>query len=905
MPVTLQADAVNKAITDGDLMNCCLTDITPEHADGSMTQVRKTAESYRYEEVNPVNYEYTTCYDPSLVDSSIRCPKDLKGNSQYACFPPLGEQMLNCRSSCIYGHPQSNERTLFDHYTETGMPLTERGVELYENYGLDQTLRRDSGRYGDDDFIGCITDYGRKLTIYGFVHLRIYLKKMVSYHATTPPIPVDDMYYNFEHDTVYEVVIPRDVSSVLNGVGYKYFGNSGIVFTYPSNGTVKKYSFIPNKDGIMYYPNGTEVPRARITYRSQDADIYYIFDTYANPDFIPYMSAHFSDAVNFSFGNVFVGNSIQPKYDDDTNCGDNTKKPVPLFPVSYRLYDDNKSYTCNSGHKDTGVTPTPLDCHASGVKSIYIPPHMGITDITYINSSKTVSSTDGTFFNEHSVYKNGTFHAVGSKGKPPTFKDNDNLNADDNDYLMDNRNPVLQFPPGSLGGLSTFVRQDDSFYKRVIAPYVNQFAPEIFLIPGIENALNFSKNITLKSADLLNDLQLIRQAPDFWDPTKNKYCDGSSYVTLNLNYHPGEVLYRPTDIPPIANAATVYGSVVPGTITLDGKTITCTPVEPEGKKSKKSPTMAALKDMFIDHPLNILEAYGKQFWQMSDALVRTYSFAEVETVSPYFRIEGFSPYNGIYSIEWLYVLYNCAMIGRKNLSVINKEYVFNTNCTYNCGQECMYFRDPSKYCNTPGASSSPDTMTDSDADIFMQIYCGMRNLSSVYVRWQQETSTDTNVCACLSNGDSCSALGIGQSCDYSTNNVNTYVPAGQACRCQSTNICTNCETKVFQAVIAFAGGCNSNVNTSDNSNTMDIGDTCASSNCINDLTVEVGEDGNGDGSDDVDVNKDDAVDQATSIIGLIILLVIIVGVIIVVIAGVLMYRKKKKAAATLTVPVAV
>lgn len=882
MSTSAQQYTANKAILDGDMMNCCMQDINAENAPGAATQVRKTAENYRFEDAidaygNNPSYYYTTCYDPSVDDINMKpCPKDLAGNSQYACFPALGDQIPNCRSTCLYGHPQSNERTLHESRTLSGMPIMERGVELYENFALDETLRTDSGRYGEK-YQGCISDLGRRVSLYGNIKFTVtkyeYIAGFAGDYSPNYGIPEPTA-------VVYMIDVYNQTAQFMGVNSYQYFGNYGVVFHY--NG--QQIPFIVSSDGNydLTYPNGYVVSKKYVTNSDYSYYSYIILDYYANPNHFDYYTDNYA-------GNVFAGNITQPIYDDKTSCNNLFNVSAPLFPYSYMIFSDDHPYTCDPGHKGSNPTPRPLDCSASGVKSIYIPPHMAITNVTYFNTKSSSSSTkiSGTFKSEDSKYLNGTFHAVGL----------DTINSDHDDSFSNKyvnaRNATIKIPAGAFKSLFCYVRQDDAFYNKCVKPYLNQFAPEIFLIPGVEYANTFIYNSTVENlmSKSLDPLQMIKKAQDFWDPAKNPYCDGSNYVAINSGYFPGETVYRPSDSPPIESTRFQR---LPGVIKYDPVTgtVTCNPTTQSAKKSTPS---------FITDPLKKLEAIGKSSWQAIDAFSRKYLNLNVETVDPYYRIQYFTPYNGIYSIEWLYVLFNCAVTGRKNISVKDNMYVFPNDCskTNTCQKECMYFRDPSKYNCTDVQNNA---VTTSAADDFMQIYCGMRSLSAVYLNWQQGTSKDSNMCSCYSSGNTCESTNAGQSCDKSSANINTYAPAS-VCVCGGTAVCTNCNLTIFQLSLALSLGC---YNSADNSgsNNADVSGACPeTSQCIGNLTINAGDDTEEDTEDDTKEDPDDPDDPkdpkddtttSSASPAILVVIFIIIAIIIAVIFGVYYYKKHKK-----------
>lgn len=864
-------------ITDGDLMRCCMIDSSKY--DQSPT-THKPEGYYRYEEKSTSNYgtRPNMCYNPEDYEN-ISCDKDLNGNSLYSCFPAMGDEVPNCRPSCISGHPQSNQRPLNEKDFPGVLPIAERGVELYENWGLDDNVRGDSGRYGDDDYIGCIAEYGRRISLYGNISLTItyllnsengfngtnYDPKIIlnSSFSTNEPLTAEN--YNLEQqggykvnnfETLYEITFNQN-----DGASYMYFGNYGIVFHYG-----KSFNPIPlifdKKTKKMYYFSGMPVSK-NISKTSVSLLSFMIIDSYANP---------YRKSMNRSLGTQVPNYYIQPKFDNDTSCDSNKmEREMGLFPVSYLdPLMNSDPYKCNSPHNSEGLTSTPFDCYASGVRSLYIPPHMSITKIKYWDytnfnsnskrddskSSPSVKTVSGVpFYNYNSKYKNGTFHAVGSK----TLNSNKQNDYFDKTNYIDTRDAVIPLPAGALYSITVQVRQDDYFVDNYIKPYYNQFAPEILLIPGVENAYNFGstakvKNVigALSGQKTLNPLQFdIRNVNDFWT-NKNPYWDGKSYIKLNLDYSPGDVIYRTTDQQPIPDPLSYYKTH--GKITVNNGTVTCTPNDTSNQKTAKRKKM-------LQKPIDVLNAKSKSLLLNTNRVLnKTLNLSSVFPVNPYYRIQGFSVYNGIFSVEWLYVLYNCSMKGLNYVSVdqVNNKYLYGGNlCNQKdkqtCGAECMQYRDPWKYlCQNSSQVSS--------ADIMMQAYCGMRNLSYVYLLWQVGTSFATNQCSCLSTGKgACTLKQPGQACDVAASNNKTYVRSSVNCSCTSVEICSYCETTVFQAVLSFSGGCSY-----DNTNYIGSLDTCTNtSDCsfTNTTTVPTAPSDNGNSGSNGGSNVDDDDDE--------------------------------------------
>jgi len=871
--------------TDGDMMNCC----TPQGGSDLMNQ-------YRYQIVNNI---YTSSYDPSGLDSSA-CPLDRNGNSIYAAFPALGDQIANCRSSCLNGHPQDYSFELYNASNGGVLPIAERGVELYENYGLDVSIRNDSGKYNgkNRDKVSCITDLGRKVTLYGNVSFGIYYYDRSTSNSSTLgttkaiTMPGTDVYY--------VLTINPD-----SGDRYPYFGNYGVTFTYGGSDYVYIVGQMEDLAEVGYTIDGNS-----ITYYISS---YLLFNRVFGLD-VGWLNPE-SLLMRDKNGNVLNSPG------SDNQCeGWNFKtgEAAPLFPLPYThsYFTDfsnigNSAWNCANGYEGSGEPDVPLNCYAAGVKSAYVPPHMEITLINYLNFSYTSDGPTGTqsygydtvIRTEDSQYNNGTFPAFGT----PSSQLPANTTA-----VTTNRNAVITVPPGTLQSIVVNVRQDDNFYFKYVSYSSGEFAPEIFLVPGIQNAAQFPKSLNPTGLidKLGNSLQTIKSAQDLWSSANPYWSESYGVVELNSQYLPGQVLYGPQDFPP--------GPSMPRNINVnfdpDGSNPSCS----EGILGFTSKTRNVKRKkgvMLNEREPTTAEKAGRLFKKIASramgtelALYNRYKFKGLlaakkslsvlglATTTPTFpvgqyRIKSFNVINGVYSLEWLYALYYCAMTSRNSVQYDADTGEYTTpNCTpgstgtygpNTCGRECLLFRDDYTY-KVPGSIACP-------ADAAMSAYCGMRNLSLIYGTWQPTSNMFSNDCACITTQNFCPAE-FNPLCSTDPSNTKSYVTAAMS-QCLGSSICNYCNVQVNQVVAAIYGCTDHSTNSITN-----FGDVCGDADCEYSLTV-VGPDGSTtyDGTDDGSGNSGSGTttDPPPDNKKYILLVLLIIIIIIVAVVIIYVYKKYK------------
>lgn len=855
----MSSNVSNTPKTDGDMMNCCNRDL-------SSTDVR----DYRYENING---KYTSCFDPSTVNANISCNKDRNGNTIYACFPPVGEQLQNCHSSCLNGHQQDINFGLNNGSIVSELPIAERGVELYENYGLDTNVRTDSGNYGIGyansgryGLVQCMTELGRKITLFGNIDLHVSVVR-TSPSATYGTDTVRAFSLN---DIIYEITVYTN----YNGSKYNYFGNHGITFN--SNG--RTINMIHGKIDINAPYVATSSTSTSITYYFSNygllSSFYNQVNGYPENNKITTNASAFDSGCTKDIDRNTAGHAW---FYGDVDNGSPKTSVMALFPVSYLsgYFNDNnqntaptgRSYNCGNTWDSAGPTNYPYNCYASGTKSMYIPPHMAVTNISYIPMSYdeneelviggTEVETNTTVLSEHSMYSNGVFPAFGSTTRPAG-----------SNSCTNNRNAVIKIPPGSMNGIKVRVRQDDTFYNKYISSADDQFAPEILLIPGIGKASGFPA--TMKAGNLVrgigDPLQLMRDPNQYWSTANPNWNESMGRVVINTSYRPGQVIASATDAP------------VPGryNVNWDPKqsgNVTCT--KPTSFTSVSSGIYGYLTTLV--KPL------------VQSASISLYA-DDVNTDGLY-RITSFDVISGVYSIEWLYVLWYCAMKGRSMVQwdSTNKKY-YTPGCQSNndttnpnsCGWECMLYRDDYYYQNA--GSGTPRS------DVMMAAYCGMRNISLIYSPWQTYNIA-TNECSCSTTKAYCPTQFNPSLCSKDPTKTQTYVSADQTQSCNNSFICSYCNVVTDQIIVAAQAAC---VNDSDNSATV-FGDVCGGSTNCN-ITINTGGNTSGTTNTGGNTGSDDGDDTSKSTnvnISIIILLLIIVVVIaFAAVVYIVKYRKK-------------
>lgn len=864
---------------DGELMNCCT-------ATGSTDYGRQ----YRY--IVGDGNQFTGCYDPSGIEGSATCSKDRAGNPIYACFPG-SDQIANCRSSCLNGHPQDPNFKLNDSNINGELPIAERGVELYENYGLDTSIRSDSGLYGQNrDVFSCIGDFGRKVSLFGCITFSTNVYSSKANSAGLNSVWVGDVKkISLANPDIYYTI---DIDSSIIGSRYQYFGNNGVVFYYGG----KSYPYIIGQIESL--------PEVGISHSTGSSSVrYYISSTLL----MRRLMKLGNNTITPESLRIVDGDVTKPltyPYTDSSCSGWNfTTGPsgAAIFPASWAdiyYFDpsdkDNSAFNCASGTTN-GLSSKP-GCYGSGVKSVYIPPHMEITNyryfrIDYDQDDDLIGSDYGqpqaayiyemskTIRSEDSLYRNGVFPAIGSNSLPTGST-----------AVSTNRNSIFNCAPGTLQRVTVRVRQDDTFYNKYVKPANSKFAPEVFLIPGISNADSFPGQLTPNGVKqrMGNPIQLITKPSDFWTSENPNWSEGDPVVELNENFNPGDVLYGPLDHPPAANAKP-YNHIFKDEDDDGDVTTSCKAVP--GSTGESFKVVPGLKTKLLKKVASVMAADKA----MADLIGAKINFAAVSaaraigfnveqpTPGGKYRIKRFDPINGVYSIEWLYVIYYCAMNGRNLVRYNSETQQYETpNCKPSadntCGLECLLYRDDYTYANYKLVPESP-------CDTAMKAYCGMRNLSAVYGTWQELTSVFTNDCSCISQQSFCPSQ-FNSACTMDASNKTRYVyPYMQDCK--GAAICNYCSVTVNEVLLSL----DSCINDSDNV-VKNFGTICGNAECT--YVINDGSDGSGqpvvDDGDPVGNPPDDPPADAPSSSGLSFMLIIFILIIVaLLVAGVIIAKK--------------
>lgn len=778
------------------------------------------------------NSNNRTCEDPSTMES-IKCPVDRNGQSLYTCFNMSGDQDVGCRSTCLHGHLQDFSRTLYNQDTAGAYPFywEERGVELYENFGLSEDVRGGPGSYtygstdknASDSSYGsycsgsgigggtwpscrntCFTELGRKITLFGQVGFTcledwgsISQQSSSTTRTATGGFAIPSGYnttYMNAHGNYYYVInfyktAPNQGTDYIDQ--YDYFGNSGVIFK-DANG--RQYYFIYGikpyiiDDGAKTYP--TQAMLDYVLYddstRSLMISLKY-FDTNAS-------------VIGIQCQKIPTATIIKPG-----NCTrlpglDGIAYPAAAFPFPSNL---NAQVFCDVGHSSlSNNLSTNANCYYSGVRSMYIPPHMKVTGFThmeYVDQSLPWSSDYGSakynlvtktgfkpFTYKDSPYKNGTFPSLGGVKANSPYDDStswDKYSA--GAYTKGGAYTNPEIYNCSLAGIWVDVRRDNQF-RSIYVPsqfYNDNFLyPEILLMPGIEQAQYFQANTTAKVPQT-DPIQNVLQPDQLWTKEKNPYWDPSYSIELDMTKRPYDAL----PINPVVNAQATLAQI----------------------PSKIMPRM--LSSVFG----NVLSLPVKLHSKLNSFTATSFSG------KPYIgqgRIKSFMPANGIMSIEWIYVIYRCAFSyqpgGLNNVVTYDpdsKNYVFGDN-TNACGAECMLYRDPFYDGNTT-------SQTISASDIMMKTMCGAKTYMMAFAQYSDPT---TNDCACVAalgycpsqfNASSCGTSFVGQGQRY-ISDQNTDQNCDQ--------VCSYCSTVTVQINMA-----DQNSNLTDGVNSNNLGSTCA------------------------------------------------------------------------------
>jgi len=765
-------------------------------------------------------------------------PVDRAANKIYGCVNMSGNQDTGCRSIALHGHPQDFNRKLYNDDVDI-IPFgwEERGVELYENFGLSQQQFSGNGNYGliGPDNVGtyskcsrgtqtawgnhecqnrCITELGRKISLFGQVGFAYYT-------ANTSQLPTTESAYLFPNG-FFNPTLPSGSSGfgyllrfyaynrTDTGDLYTYFGNSGVTFK-DAEGT--QFCIIYGKTPFIVNSSGTkmQVPSNQMNYywASDDGTMVYIDIKFFNTSAVSPLGLNYETSL--------------ASFSDSSNCTsdalrDSLNSPAVAFPFPGNWFSQ---LFCDVGYTSNGPSPY-KNCYYSGVRSMYIPPHMRVdsfSTLLYSNNTKSWDSYSGTqyydavqygqnptsvtsyggstgtmdpFTYDMSPYGNGVFPSLaGSVPNSP--------------YTGQNYNTISYLSPAihncSLLSIWVNVRRDPDFRNTYVNRWYNnaKLLPEILLIPGIQNSSTFMNNMMNATLNP-NALQKIVNPQDFWSQTVNPYYNGT-ITQLNISKEPYDVI----PITTTSNIATMA-------IGLSDKLVNALPVK-------------------IPKPLSTYYKRLKNNFVNFTHLQFTTTSGKPQGTG---RITSFDYANGVYSLEWLYVIYTCAFSYAPNQTngliydSTTQQYVCNNANT--CRRECMLFRDPYYTYNKDNTSSS---------DLFMKLYCFTKNVTVAYASY---SNPSTNDCSCTASMSYCPGA-FDDSCnpDVSTGQ-DIYIPDGTI---QTTDVCNDtcsyCKSVNIQ--YNFQDGQVSN----SKNNQIDQDGTCSdiSASCITSTSTGGGNEGGG------------------------------------------------------------
>lgn len=779
-----------------------------------------------------------SCEDPSVLES-ITCPVNRAGDSLYTCFNMAGDQSTFCRNTCLHGYPQDYQRTLYNQDTGGAYPLywEERGVELYENFGLSEVTRGGAGSYtfgygtdrnSSDSAYGsycsasgdnggkwpncrnsCITELGRKITLFGQIGFTTFEDwgeySQYNNKNVTGGFRLPDAYnysYMQQHGNYYYLV--NFYKTAANQTAdyidqYEYFGNSGIVFK-DANGN--QFYFIYGMDPFIMNNGAKSVPSQAAldqllydpTNRSLLINIKY-FDE--NASVVGLICRAIPQATIIKPGNC----SRSPNMDG-------IDQPAIPYPFPGNL---NAQIYCDMSHSaySYSLSTTP-NCYYSGTRSMYIPPHMKVTGFThmeYQDQNKTWSSDYGSveyslvsktgfrpFTYQDSPFHNGVFPSLGGS----------TANSPYDTYTGEQYSPSSQPKGGaytnptifncSLAGIWVDVRRDAQF-RAIYVPdkfyNENYLFPEIFLVPGVEKASRFQTDTTA-TIKKMDDMQYITDPAKLWSDS-NPYWQLSQVVELDPTKSPYDAL-------PVPSGATTQSLIASIPLKL-------------GKQFRDIPVIGTVIDR-VSAGLAMPIRLRSRFDQLG-----VVNFSD----KPYTgtgRIRSFVPINGIMSIEWTYVVYRCAFSyqpGQTNRITYDSEsklYTFGDN-TNACGAECMLYRDPYYASNLSSQNVSA-------SDMMMKTVCGMKTYTMAYAQFSNATAND---CACVSAAGFCPSL-YNSNCMASYSGQDQHYTSDQTTDQQCPGTCGYCSTTVVQINMA-----NQNGNLDDPVNSANLGNQCTASTC--------------------------------------------------------------------------
>jgi len=239
-------------------------------------------------------------YIPSDNSIPTTYPADRSGNKIYGYVNMSGNHDTGCRMIPLNGHPQDYSRRLYNSdMNQNPFGWEERGVELYENFGLSEDIFPHNGNYGiigpdlqnyttmdgtvtqgtkcnsgtqtNSNMSGhsqgcqnrCITELGRKISLFGQVGFMFYnafgsVASGASPQGNNLQVPKNFTIPYIEygtHSNIGYVINYYKQTRTITDDHYDYFGNSGVCIK-DANGT--QFYFIYGQQPYMISAQGVK-----------------------------------------------------------------------------------------------------------------------------------------------------------------------------------------------------------------------------------------------------------------------------------------------------------------------------------------------------------------------------------------------------------------------------------------------------------------------------------------------------------------------------------------------------------------------------------------------------------------------------------------------------------------------
>jgi hypothetical protein len=813
-------------------------------------------------------------------------------NNDYSLSaPPPGDFYLpgdnnpDTIEQCVNGAVGDQLRTL---YNDNTSKIGERGVELYENVGLDTNFTDavliDGGSDTYDNLQGYYNDYylktatvqnwGRMVSLIGSVEFSTF----DFYASYTVEFPYGEKiaYYTlaqiFSPYTGYRTQINQNplvetrsltarwsslissgyamniqtpmlskyimrmrfnAPSVNPNTEYNYFGSSKITIN-STNGITREYTadtastIIYQYKGLYYFLQYYE-PATRTLW--VDATSWFISGYTTAGIFNP--PAGYMPSMDPRLFTVIPGpDKYAARY---ANVSAIT--PAPLTPITH-------AYDGVGDHNNTA----PYRPVSSGFKSMYIPPHMEVQSYsqTVYDYSGFQWDAPGSLDNEYlykqyAVYGNAspdflstsnnlwiprlaqwklgyTTIAPGSKNQTtPARPNNGSDNVLESYYSLPLKFYMSEQSNGCFQSLGT--NRPNSLQRVIGDPTWN-----INANTGTENIRNitaYGKAGGIYSAALVGIKVCV-----ICDSSLQQYFGPSDLAVPN--YFMPEIILNPS-----FDQGTDYVNRLPnGTDTDPFKSY-------EFNTTQKITDVTAFwsaanpdYDAKLGATISINQDY--QPWQVipwkstQSTVSQLATRLKIGSKNKTLRIKSFTPVRGVYSVEWLYILYNCAIKCQQFPEYNSGKYVtcpktsndlpssqlYASMPPVGCCVECSLFVNP---YYVSGLSSGGV----SQSDVFMKNYCGLRNLTYYYAPFESITRPfNNNECVCETSGQFCPNEFNANCSTVQPNAASSFYyrsQQGQTSGCNDGAV-QYCNTQIIQFGAATQGGTNTgNTNLSLNS----------------------------------------------------------------------------------------